>query len=228
MKITYLYNSGFKIETDDKIIIFDAMTDPKIDHTNKKLYFFITHSHADHYNKIIFDYNSPDTKYILSDDIKYKNEDNIIYIKPYDEITIDDISVKAFGSTDRGVSFLLKVDDKLIFHSGDLNWWHWANNDEATNKTEADDYKAEILKLKDFLSGDIVDISFIPVDARLGSAAGYALSYYLSEIKTITVFPMHFAGDLSYLTELDKIIAHYNTINILKLTKREEAFEINV
>ncbi|MEI3154718.1 MAG: hypothetical protein V8S95_06185 [Odoribacter sp.] len=33
--------------------------------------------------------------------------------------------IKAFGSTDIGISFLIDIDNIRIFHAGDLNNWHW-------------------------------------------------------------------------------------------------------
>ena len=42
-----------------------------------------------------------------------------------EEKLFKDVYVKAYGSTDIGISFLVKVDGLTIFHAGDLNWWHW-------------------------------------------------------------------------------------------------------
>ena len=44
-----------------------------------------------------------------------------------------DIKVKAYGSTDAGVSFLVTTSGgRKIFHAGDLNDWHW--QDDSSRK----------------------------------------------------------------------------------------------
>ena len=55
----------------------------------------------------------------------------IIYIKylPMKNLSLKGVKIKAFGSTDIGISFLVSVDGVDIFHAGDLNWWHWWDED---------------------------------------------------------------------------------------------------
>ena len=146
MKVRYLYNSGFIIESEKYIFIIDSMYKTEIENRkNKKIICLATHSHHDHFNDFIL----KEGFCILSDDIKIKNKkDNIMFVKEYDEINIEDIKIKTFSSTDLGVSYLIETDKKLIFHSGDLNWWYWENDSEETKEKEGNDYKREILKLK--------------------------------------------------------------------------------
>lgn len=71
---------------------------------------------------------------ILSRDIvrrrRAKETDADVLLRRGDTYSDDMISVKAFGSTDAGVSFMVETDGKKVFHAGDLNNWHW--EDEST------------------------------------------------------------------------------------------------
>ena len=55
MKVTYLGHSGFLVEMDDVIFLFDYYKGelPEMD-PGKKLLVFVSHAHYDHYRKEIF------------------------------------------------------------------------------------------------------------------------------------------------------------------------------
>lgn len=220
MKVKYLYNSGFLIELDDYIFVIDSMNKIKIESKDKKVICFATHSHMDHFNDFIL----KEGLCVLSDDIKVRKKDNIIFIKPYDEIETNGIKIKTFGSTDLGVSFLIKAEGKIFFHSGDLNWWHWENDDKKTQEKEAKDYQDEIMKLKEYLQNEFIDYAFIPVDRRLNENSTLAIDFFLKEIKTKEVFPMHFREDLRYIDDLKEIEEKYKNVNIHEITKENQEF----
>lgn len=141
VKIHYLYNSGFSLETQNNFFIFDYCKDTarskekcisngvvgeKDLKINKIVFVLSSHSHADHFNPVILKWQKirSDIMYILSSDIKVKDgSENIITMYPYEEVKLNDVYIKTFGSTDIGVSFLLDVDGISIFHSGDWGKW---------------------------------------------------------------------------------------------------------
>jgi len=190
MKITYLHHSGFALEYDTFVILFDAITPPKLNFKDRRVYFFASHSHADHYSKDIFTYSDNNkTTYILSDDIRdYKKAENVILVNEYREYTVKDFTFKTFGSTDIGVSFYVKTDDYGIFHSGDLNWWHWDEDSDENNLQMEKDYKRHIKNLSEYK----VNIAFIPADPRLDYAFDYSVKYFIDAIKPDILAPMHF------------------------------------
>ena len=90
MIIEHVYHSGMKIELDNCIILIDVYNNFE-EYNNKKIYYFVTHGHHDHYNKEILSLKKKnDVTYIFSDDIKEVDED-IYFVKAGDELTIDDI-----------------------------------------------------------------------------------------------------------------------------------------
>ena len=162
-KIYYIYHSGFAIETKNHFLVFDYYKEPgrskenslfplliSAKNTNKKVLVFCTHSHGDHFSPAILDWESynPEIKYILSNDIKVATKkSNYVFMQEDDEKEINDLYIKAYGSTDIGISFFVKVDNLTIFHAGDLNWWHWKEDSLEEQKLAELNFKVQIEKL---------------------------------------------------------------------------------
>ncbi|MEK6265653.1 MAG: MBL fold metallo-hydrolase [Clostridium sp.] len=224
--IYYIYHSGFAIKTKDHFLIFDYYKGPiENEITNKKptllspenikgmknVFVFTSHSHGDHYNPSILEwekYNS-NIQYVFSSDIIInKNKSNYTFIEEGQEKLVEDIYVKAYGSTDIGISFLVKVDGLTIFHAGDLNWWHWIEDSLEEKSLAESSFKAEILKLK---SEKPIDIAFFPVDPRLQEFYYIGGEYFAENIQPKLLIPMHFADDVSITKEF------YDRIKIPKV-----------
>lgn len=139
MKICCLGHSGFLVQWSDYVLVIDCV----LDNTNrlseelneaKKVYVMSTHGHHDHFSMQIFDLYKRygNVVYILSTDIEeiVNNKQSECKIKYMNkgESYIDEetgFEVKAYGSTDIGISLLMNIDGKKVFHAGDLNNWHW-------------------------------------------------------------------------------------------------------
>jgi L-ascorbate metabolism protein UlaG (beta-lactamase superfamily) len=213
MKVTYLGHDGFLVETKKAYYLFDYIRgELPVWEEGKPLYIFSTHSHEDHFCEEIF---APQTEaavtaYILSYDIgkKYKNrkpewlqrnQERIFFAKPGEPLKFPDFSVESLKSTDLGVAFLVQ-EDVVIYHAGDLNWWHWEGEPKAWNRNMEVDYKREIDKLENRQ----IDLAFVPLDPRLESAYSYGLDYFLEKTETKVVFPMHFWGDTDVIKRYKK------------------------
>ena len=76
MKITYIGHSGFAVELEDKILLFDYYKGelPVLDRS-KRLYVFVSHRHGDHYNREILSFREKreNVTYIFSKDILTAN-----------------------------------------------------------------------------------------------------------------------------------------------------------
>ena len=73
MKLTYIFHSGFVLETEHCIHVFDYWLDPSdvmegVVQSNKPLYVFSSHFHKDHFNRKIFGWKEQklNITYILS------------------------------------------------------------------------------------------------------------------------------------------------------------------
>ena len=197
MKIEYIYHSGFSLETENYFLVFDYYRG-EIELKDKPTYVFCTHDHPDHFNPEIFNWakGKSNILYILSSDIENTPPVKATFIDPYEEFIINDLHIKTFGSTDKGVSFLIQVDKKNIFFAGDLNWWHWKDNTDAEKYQEEKDFKAEINKIK----GNNIDLAFFPVDPRLEEYYYLGGDYFINEIQPKVFIPIHF-GDNFEITK---------------------------
>lgn len=226
MKVIYLHHSGFIVALEKVTLIFDAITNiqPHFLRKGRKNIFFATHSHKDHFAQRIFSYGTDyNSTYILSDDISKRGGSNISYVHPYETLEIDGVTIKTYGSTDLGVSFLVEAEGKTIFHAGDLNWWDWDTEERPHIDPVAEeaDYKAEIAKLKADLQNTIIDVAFVPVDGRLGGSATKAAVYFIDELHPRVLAPMHFWDDYSLVGTLTSKVYGSGT-EILPIEKRNE------
>ena len=204
MVITYIYHSCFMVETDSAAMVFDYFRDngyiEKIIPAMKKpLYVFSSHAHIDHFNKEIFKWKNlkPNICYILSSDILQEGkaeEGDGIYMEKADVWQDENIKVKAYGSTDEGISFYVEAGGFKIFHAGDLNNWHWVDEVDAQESNGYEDaYHKELAEI----SGEIgqIDVAMFPVDKRLGTDYYRGAEEFISKIKTRLFAPMHFGTD---------------------------------
>jgi len=205
MKLTYLYHSGFVIEGAQCTIIFDYFKDSDDKYLKNsltafkgKLYVCASHWHPDHFNKEVLQWKNvrPDTEYIFSEDIlqKKKTPPTIAsYLNKGDVWKDENLSVKAFGSTDAGISFLIETEGKKIFHAGDLNNWHW---DEESTPEEIQEAEQNYLKELQTLSSEVkqLDLAIFPVDSRLGKNYKRGAEQFVDAIQTGFFAPMHFGS----------------------------------
>jgi len=214
--IHYLYHSGFAVKTENYLLIFDYYDDKPekgirglengvVSDLDLKEYenicVFVSHGHYDHFNRVIFDWAevNPKVQYFLSSDVPIReNKQNYHKMGPYQEFIKDDFQVKTYGSTDIGVSFLVKVDGLNIFHAGDLNCWYWYY--ESTSQELEEDYDKFINEMKKMM-GEQVDIAFFPVDPRLKEYFYMGGEYFIKHMKPKLFVPMHFGEQYSITKE---------------------------
>ncbi|MEG0108892.1 MAG: MBL fold metallo-hydrolase, partial [Lachnospiraceae bacterium] len=174
-KVTYISHSGYMIETRNAVFIFDYYKGTLPEFSKEKdLYIFASHTHFDHFKKKIFQITKEGTpiQFILSDDINksvVKSKEaamvmanQITFMGPNEVQTIGDCQVRTLRSTDEGVAFLIHTTDLCIYHGGDLNWWHWNQENDIFNEMMKRKFQYEINKLAD----ETIDFAFLPLDSR--------------------------------------------------------------
>ena len=168
-------------------------------HRPGKLYVLASHFHPDHFNKEVLDWKTqrPDIIYIFSKDIlkhRRAQKEDAVWLKKGEEYADETLSVRAFGSTDVGVSFLIEVENKKFFHAGDLNNWHWMEEStEQEWKGYEKNFLYEVDNLYDYTHE--LDVAMFPVDPRLGREYMRGPEQFVKRIKTNIFVPMHFAPD---------------------------------
>ncbi len=198
MKAVYLHHSGILVETKGYQLFFDVISDvgDYVD-KDKRIIFFITHSHYDHFDRRVYDYLELGAKYVISDDVSDLPKEGYTLVEAYKGLNYEGLEIQTYGSTDKGVSFMVGLEGYRVFHAGDLNWWHWGNDSEEAQKAEEKQYK-EILKS---IQAGPIDIAFIPCDPRLKSAMGWAIEYFVERMSPDLAVPIHFGDNFSVVKQ---------------------------
>lgn len=205
MQVTYLQHSGFMVESSTAIYLFDYIGGDlkSAEESEKKIYVFVSHAHADHFDKSIFGIadKHKEIVYILSYDVMKKIKHNRkmkeiaerleIVNAGFDEtIVVGHLKISTLKSTDEGVAFIVKEPEGVIYHAGDLNWWHWQEESKAWNRNMEVNFKREIDKMKDMH----IDIAFVPLDPRQEDAYYLGMKYFIEHVNADKIYPMHFWG----------------------------------
>lgn len=240
MKIYYIYHSCFIVETKTSFLIFDYYTNKhaekedfnfkelitSIFNSDKNLYVFASHNHHDHYNSKILSWikNKSNTYYILSNDIKlYESVDNSYVLNENDEITLNNLTIDTFGSTDQGISFFVTIDNLKIFHAGDLNWWKWLDDTIEEEKEMESAYKNII---KNIIVKDIeIDVAFFPVDGRLEENYNVGGTYFIEQLNPKVFIPMHLWDDYSKTKKFKESLAN-KTTKIIEINHSNQLIEL--
>ena len=203
MRIKYIHHSGFVIEDTLCSIMIDCCGLKKEsaavrECSGRPLYILASHVHGDHFDPAIFSFGTGQEKWILSSDIRKRTPRHLdaVFLNKGDLYSDERVRIKAFGSTDEGVSFFIEISGKKIFHAGDLNNWHWNEEempkDAAKNEQKFLDELALIAK-----EIPVLDAALFPVDPRLGKDYTRGAEQFLDSIKTGLFIPMHFGHDIN-------------------------------
>ncbi len=202
LKITYLLNSGFVVESEVRrwAFVFDAYRDMRDDvervlASAEKVYFFVSHAHFDHFNPSIVRYGDA-ARFFLSEDIKLFSEASrfpaatTVWLGKYDNWRGEGVRVESFDSTDEGTSFLVEADGWRIFHAGDFNWWHWKNDSDDAIGFARNGFFKQMKRL----DGKTFDLAFFPADGRLEEARDWGVKEFCCRTNTKALVTMHSVG----------------------------------
>jgi len=194
--VTYLGHSAWSVKINNNLLVFDYQEKFDFDWGEQKparnlasgyltikeikdynVYVFVTHSHIDHFDEIIFDWEDEveNIKYFFGWDYKSDGDYHCL-IAPRGEYKDLDLEINTINSHHSGVSesaFLVKIDGVTIYHNGDCK----------------SDYENDFAYLK--TKTDKIDIAFSNTD---NSAGSHYLKQSLSLINNFGVghfFPMH-------------------------------------
>lgn len=201
MKLTFIYNSGFWLETGRANILFDYYRKGhdiirQILASPLPLYVLVSHSHPDHFNPDCLGWKSKhkEVHYIFSDELRgvtARDEKNIVYLPVGGRYSDSILTIEAFGSTDIGCSFYLTIDGTTVFHAGDLNNWHWSDESTPEEAIQAEqDFICQLSRIS--TAHAAVHLAMFPVDARIGCDYARGARQFLEAVQTDVFVPMHF------------------------------------
>ncbi len=218
MRLTYIFHSGFALETDSCILVFDYWKDPadvmsRLLLSPKPMYVFSSHFHEDHFNREIFGWKEKKDhiRCILSKDIlkhrRAQKDEADDWLGKGATWEDELIRVPATGSTDSGVSWVIETGGKRIFHAGDLNNWYARfltddyhgglvyNPDSGMDIDPLKEEKRYLGELKDIRKlTDRFDVVMFPVDGRIGNGYTRGARQFLDVFQVGLFVPMHFVA----------------------------------
>lgn len=216
MKVTHLYHSGFLVELEHTLLLFDYYKGelPPLDE-DKTLFVFVSHKHEDHFSPAIWQLSEthPNIWYVLYQDIPAPRSANILLVDSHQQYAWQGLEIETLRSTDEGCAFLVLAEDEQIYHAGDLNWWHWEGEPEEDNAWHDKAFHEEL----DLIRGRSFDCAFLPLDPRQQNNAWWGFADFLNACPCLHVFPMHYEDNreemLRYLEqpELKPFLAQIHT-----------------
>ena len=208
MRIDHLGHSGFLVETDGALLIFDySRGDLSIlsRAKDKPLFVFASHAHGDHFDPAIFSLREGREKvlYLLAFDLRgnaaIPQDADVRFLDADESYPVPGLGcVRTLLSTDEGVAFLVKTPKETIFHAGDLHWWAWPDDTPAEERAMKNEFFAQIAKLK----GLSLDAAFLPLDPRLGGNFWMGFDALMRTAHVQRAFPMHMWDRYEYTDTL--------------------------
>ena len=221
-RLYYLNHSGFLLELDKVVLVFDYYTDPAgrledYSSSDKPLVFLVSHDHFDHWNPDSMDFRNEQTTYYIMDSscdservrrAAYEGERELWFVEPgvvlQEEISAVSglLQVHVFDSTDAGVSFLVVTEQGMVCHLGDLNDWDWQDEDsaavEAAYRTELESMAGQVDKIRQDSelpeAAKQLVLACVPVDQRLEETALRGAEIFLEYLEPDYLAPMHLNG----------------------------------
>lgn len=240
MKVGYIHHSSFYVQFHKKVLVFDyydgksaegCSYDGSMPEFSKdtEMYVFSSHGHRDHFDREVLKWSErySDIHYIFAKEIKKKLgnsalqrllpdrdisqiKEKIHYMKPAEELEVAGIRVETLLSTDSGVAFLVSCEGKMIYHAGDLNWWHWEGEPEEDNQYQQKTYQEQIA----LLSEKTLDVAFVVLDPRQEENMYHGMDYFIHHVQAEHIVPMHMWKHYEYIQK------YKDTITDKKLAER--------
>ncbi|AMC93156.1 hypothetical protein AOC36_03970 [Erysipelothrix larvae] len=199
LRVEFLGHSGFVVETDKAVYVFDFVYGNLPSHylknESKPVLFLVSHHHEDHYSTSVFAYQMTT---ILSFDIDVVPYRDVFKVRPGDNINLGFAKIFVYPSTDDGVSYVIQEDNLTFMHSGDLNDWHWKTDSGVNEAKEATRSFREIVDRLVQYKG--MDLMMFPVDPRLGRDFDQGARYIIEKLEPKIFIPMHYRGQIERLT----------------------------
>lgn len=203
-KITYLDHSGFMVQDDKVLMVFDYYRDPahKViktleHHPELDVVFFVSHAHREHFNHEIFNLGQNHKRlYIISNDVHDRDANldlPINWMSPGDRLEdqLGGLKIHAFGTTGHGCSFVVTTaDGKTIFHAGELGE-PLSHNDNAPSDIRKynERFKTAINRIAE--EQPAVDLAMMAVSTVDGPDFAAGATHFIQTVKVGSFVPYH-------------------------------------
>ena len=199
--VTFFYQSGFTAAVGKTLLIFSYWQErvPQELRLNDKdlrgfnnIIVFVPRASIEHNDPAVWQISRgfPIT-YVAAGEAgpSVKDQTGVRLVRQGESLKVSNVQITAYGSTDAGVSFMVKVSGIHIFHAGDLNLWHWREQNTLREITRSEE---EFYRVVSSINEDRIDICMFPVDPNLGGFYDAGANHFIMAKKPRLFFPMHF------------------------------------
>jgi len=213
LKVTYLYQDGFLVETKKETMLFNYTFGkmPRIK-ANKPLYVFVSCHLADYYNSDVYHLGTDNDNvyYFVADDAVKNNkmkfrffynhilekqtlENRVQFVKPDQTYVFGGIKVRTLDCLDGNgsCSFLVYVEDGCIFDAGHMNDWSWPTEKSDINARAENGFRKEIMKIRD----KHIDVAFVILNPKQENMYSKGIDYIMRNCDIDEVYPKHFKDE---------------------------------
>lgn len=202
--VTFFCQSGFTVSVGKTLLIFsypqssqEALSEQY--HLSDKdfkgfnnIVVFVPRASLEHNDPAIYGWKkSFPITYVVSSDAQASIPEgaNSRVVKAGDQLSLANVQITVCGSTDAGVSFLVKAGKLRVFHAGDLNLWHWREESSLSEITQAEE---DFYRVVSQIPKGRLDICMFPLDPNLGGFYDAGANHFIMTLRPAVFFPMHF------------------------------------
>lgn len=190
MRVEYIDNNGYIIETDKAVYVFDfveGLLPSTYLRSGKPLILLVSNGNPEFYSESIYVFKKT---IIYSNDIKQEPYNKVFQMFPGDMVHLGFAKVHALGSNREGLIYIIEEDGKRFMHAGNFNNWHYQEYSTEKRVEIETSYFLEILdSLKDFKP---LDILIFPVNATMGYNYDHGAKRAIRVLKPKHFFPTQF------------------------------------
>jgi len=239
VQVTYFYQSAFTVALQKTLMIFSYrqagveplakeqwLSDRDFQGFNNILV-FVPSASAAHHDKAIYEWKQsfPFTYIMPQEAAKLApRAANVRVCREGDSFSVGHCDVTVFGSTDAGLSFLAAAEGVRVYHAGDLNLWHWREENTLRDiaRSEALFYEKTAA-----LPKDSIDVAMFPLDPNQGRYYDAGANHFIMAVRPRVFFPMHFGSRVEIAGEYARRGLSRRTV-VFALTQVRESASVDL
>jgi len=239
VRVTYFYQSAFTVAMEKTLMVFSYrqtgleqlareqwLSDRDFQGFNNILV-FVPSASAAHHDKAIYEWKQsfPFTYVMPQEAAKLApRAANVRVCREGDSFSVGHCEVTAYGSSDAGLSFLAEAEGVRVYHAGDLNLWHWREENTLRDiaRSEALFYEKTAL-----LPKDGIDVSMFPLDPNQGGYYDAGANHFIMAVRPRVFFPMHFGSRAEIAAEYARRGLSRRTV-VFALTQVRESASVDL
>lgn len=162
---------------------------------------FVPTASATHFDKAIFDWKqSFPLTYILPPEAAKQapRAANVRVCREGDHFTVGHSEVEVYSSTDAGVSFLVRAEGLTTYHAGDLNLWHWREENTLREIARAEETFYQKVAA---LPKNQIDLAFFPLAPNQGGFYDAGANHFIMATRPRVFFPTHYGNRVEIANE---------------------------